>query len=121
MERSEKDSGDKPVDEWKIADCGALSEDYVLNPADQDDGTGDIYEEVLHDNDIRNIDVNNPQSVFNAISRVKDIGTKLLKEGKLNKAYEKYAKAVGFATDYFPEELSENDVSELNKLKFLAA
>ena len=55
--------------------------------------------------------------MFNAISRVKDIGTKLLKEGKLNKAYEKYAKAAGFATDYFPEELSEADVSELNKLK----
>ncbi|KAI5961964.1 CPR6 [Candida theae] len=117
LERSEKDSGDKPVDEWKIADCGALSEDYVLNSSDQDDGTGDIYEEVLHDNDAKDIDINNPQSVFNAITRVKDIGTKLLKEGKLNKAYEKYAKAAGFATDYFPEELSEADVSELNKLK----
>lgn len=115
MERCEKDSGDKPLKEWKITDCGQLPKDYQLTGFGSDDGTGDVYEEVLQDND--NIDVKNPQSVFDAISKLKDIGTKLLKEGKLEKSLEKYSKASGYIDDYFPDDLSEADLLQRNKLK----
>ncbi|CAK9436073.1 uncharacterized protein LODBEIA_P06310 [Lodderomyces beijingensis] len=116
LERSEKDSGDKPLEEWKIADCGQLPQDYQLtSDAGVDDGTGDTFEEVLGDND--NIDVNSPQSVFDAVSKIKDIGTKLLKEGKLEKSFDKYRKATSYIDDYFPSNLSEADLQERNKLK----
>ncbi|KAI3404069.2 CPR6 [Candida oxycetoniae] len=116
LERTETDSSDKPLEEWKITDCGQLPNEYELNLGSGcDDGTGDIYEEVLMDND--NIDVKNPKSVFDAVSKVKEIGTKLLKEGKLEKSLEKYSKACGFLNDYFPDDLNEADLQERNKLK----
>ncbi|KAI5957385.1 CPR6 [Candida jiufengensis] len=116
MERSDKDSGDKPLKEWKIEDCGELSADYVLN-SNSDDGTGDNFEEILKDNDIKQVDINDPNSVINAITRIKDIGTKLLKENKLTHSFEKYQKAVNYIEDYFPEDLSQDKILEINKLK----
>lgn len=115
LERSEKGANDKPVEDWKITDCGELPKDYQPAASGTDDGTGDIYEEILADND--NIDVNNPQSVFDAVSILKDIGTKLLKEGKLEKSYEKYTKASNFLNDYFPDDLSKDDLTTLYGLK----
>ncbi|EGW33665.1 rotamase D [Spathaspora passalidarum NRRL Y-27907] len=116
LERSEKGANDKPVEDWIIADCGELPADYVPQAAAGfSDGTGDVYEEVLGDND--NIDVNKPESVFEAVNKLKEIGTKLLKEGNLEKSYEKYNKATNFLTEYFPDDLSEEDLSTLNKLK----
>ncbi|KAI5961812.1 CPR6 [Candida pseudojiufengensis] len=116
MERSDKDSNDKPVDEWKIEDCGELPADYVLND-NPDDGTGDEFEEILKDNDVKKVDINDPNSVINAVTKIKDIGTKLLKEGKLKNSMEKYSKAVNYLDDYFPEDLSNEKISEINKLK----
>lgn len=113
LERCEKGANDRPVEDWEITDCGELPSDY--EPVGTDDGTGDIYEELLADND--SIDVKNPQSVFAAVSKLKDIGTKLLKEGKLEKSYEKYNKASGFLNDYFPDDLSKEDLTTLYGLK----
>lgn len=115
LERSEKGANDRPVEDWKIADCGELSANYEPVALGADDGTGDTYEEILTDNDT--IDINNPQSVFAAVSKIKDIGTKLLKEGKLEKSYEKYTKANSYLNDYFPEGLSPEDLSTLHGLK----
>ena len=115
LERSEKGANDRPVEDWKIVDCGELPADYEPATLGTDDGTGDTYEEILTDND--NIDVSNPQSVFAAVSKLKDIGTKLLKEGKLEKSYEKYIKASSYLNDYTPEDLSSEDLSTLHGLK----
>ncbi|EAZ62972.1 Peptidyl-prolyl cis-trans isomerase CPR6 (PPIase) (Rotamase) [Scheffersomyces stipitis CBS 6054] len=115
LERCEKGASDKPVEDWIIADCGELAPDYVPEPSGSDDGFGDVYEEVLADND--QIDVNDPKSVFGAVSTLKEIGTKLLKEGNLEKSYEKYNKAANFLTEYFPDDLSEEDLSTLYSLK----
>lgn len=111
LERSEKGEGDKPVEDWIISDCGELPEDYVVEVVND----GDSYEEVLGDND--NIDVNDPESVFSAVTEIKDIGTKLLKESKLAESLSKYNKAAGFLEEYFPEDLSPENLSKLHSLK----
>lgn len=113
LERCEKGDNDKPKEDWIISDCGVLPKDFVFVPTD--DGTGDIYEEAIEDDDT--IEVNKPETVFKAISTLKDIGTKLLKENKLEKSYEKYNKACNFASEYYPEELSEEDIKTLNGFK----
>ncbi|ODV79543.1 rotamase D [Suhomyces tanzawaensis NRRL Y-17324] len=116
LERCEKGASDAPVQEWIIADCGELPSDYVPEAsAGVDDGTGDVYEDVLGDNDT--IDVNSPQSVFTAVTSLKDIGTKLLKEGKLELSLAKYNKASGFLEEYFPDDLSKEDLSTLYSIK----
>ena len=40
-----------------------------------------------------------------------------MKEGKLEKSYEKYTKANSYLNDYFPEGLSPEDLSTLHGLK----
>lgn len=116
VERTEKDSGDKPLKDVEITDCGELPNDYVIEPSvPKDDGTGDIYEEVLADND--SVDIEDPESVFKAINSLKDIGTKLFKEKDLDRAYQKYSKAAGYLEEYFPNDLSEEHLDELYKLK----
>lgn len=111
IERGENDSGDKPVKEVKIIDCGQLPDDYVIEASvPTDDGTGDVYEEVLADND--SIDVENAEQVYNAINSIKEIGTKLFKAGDLEKSFEKYTKAGNYLNDFFIKEKEE----EFNKL-----
>lgn len=116
VERTEKDSGDKPLKDVEITDSGELPSDYVIEPsAPKDDGTGDIYEEVLADND--SVDIEDPESVFKVSNALKDIGTKLFKEKDFERAYQKYAKAAAYLEEYFPNDLSEENLDELYKLK----
>lgn len=115
IERCEKGPQDKPVNDWVIADCGELPSDYVPQATGVDDGTGDVYEEVLGDND--NIDQSNPDSIFGAVESLKTIGTNLLKKGDYAKAFKKYSKASGFLDEYFPDDLSEENEKRLNSLK----
>lgn len=116
VERCEKGASDKPVEDVVIADCGELPADYTPESAPkQDDGTGDVYEEIMADDD--NIDVNSPQLVFKAVTHLKEIGTKLLKEGDIAKAYTKYNKATNFLNEYYPEDLNEEDLKTLYLLQ----
>lgn len=114
LERSETVS-DKPVEDWVIADCGVLPSDYVPESATvADDGTGDIYEAVLADDD--KVDTEKPETVFEAARYLKDLGTKLLKEGKLDQAYQKYSKGTEYLTDFYPEDMSQEHINEKNSL-----
>ncbi|CAH2353201.1 peptidyl-prolyl cis-trans isomerase D [[Candida] railenensis] len=116
IERGEKGSDDKPVKEVVIADCGELDPSYVPVAATKaDDGTGDVYEEIMADDD--QIDVNKSESVFKAVTHLKEIGTKLLKEGDVTRAYAKYHKATNFLGEYFPEDLPEDDLKTLYQLQ----
>lgn len=123
MERCEKDANDKPAKDWVIADSGELPADYVPQKVQAaDDGTGDIYEEVLADDD--NVDVNKPETVFAAVKFLKDLGTKLLKEGQYGKAYTKYKKGTEYLGAFFPQDLNKEEVAEkasLNISLFLNA
>ncbi|CAN3353886.1 peptidyl-prolyl cis-trans isomerase Cpr6p [Diutina catenulata] len=113
LERSDKGANDQPKEDWIIADCGQLPADYV--PQASVDAAGDPYEEVLKDNE--SIDVTKPESVFEAVSKLKEIGTAQLKQGNLEVAYAKYAKGSSFLEDYFPDDLSDADIKTLNSLK----
>ena len=116
VERTETATGDKPVQDCIITDCGQLPDDYVPEPSvPVDDGTGDIYETVLVDND--NINLDNYEEVIGAIATIKDIGSRLFKAGDLSKALAKYNKAESYLKDYFPDDLSGDQIDELNKLK----
>jgi peptidyl-prolyl isomerase D len=116
IERSEKNSQDKPLKDCIIVDCGELPANYIPEPVVAvDDGTGDIYEEVLADND--SINLENPASVFKVVNDLKDIGTKLFKAGDLERSLTKYQKTANYLRDYFPEDLPEEQINELNKLK----
>lgn len=115
LERCEKGSDDRPVQEWTISDCGELDPWYQPEASGVDDGTGDIYEEVLADND--SINVNDPASVIKAVTHLKDIGTELLKKGDLEKSLAKYNKGAGFLEDFFPDDLSDEDIATVNSLK----
>lgn len=114
LERCEKGEGDKPKDDWVIADCGELPSDYTPEVVASADETGDIYEQVLADDD--KVDVNKPESVFEAVEFLKGLGTKLLKEGKFEKAYEKYIKGTEFLADFQPEDLPEEQIKLKNSL-----
>lgn len=115
LERCEKGENDKPVEDWLIADCGELPKDYVPETqAVADDGTGDIYEAVLADDD--KVDVKKPETVFEAARFLKDLGTKLLKKGRVDKAYEKYIKGTEYLADFFPEDMSQEQIDEKNLL-----
>lgn len=123
LERCEKGSDDKPKDDWVITDCGELPADYEPESSVvADDGTGDIYETVLADDD--KIDVKKPETVFEAVNFLKDLGTKLLKAGEFSKAYDKYIKGTEFLADFFPDDLSEEQIAQktsLNTSLFLNA
>lgn len=117
LERCEKGSDDKPKEDWIIADCGQLDDSYEPETSLTADATGDIYEAVLDDND--NIDKTKPESVFEAVEFLKTLGTRLLKEAKLEDAYEKYKKGTEFLRDWNPEELSDEDTARKNALDTL--
>lgn len=115
LERCEKGANDKPVEDWVIADCGELPGDYEPeSSAVADDGTGDIYEEIMADDD--KIDVNKPETVFAAVKFLKELGTKLLKEGRFDKAFEKYCKASGYLNDFYPEDQTDELIKERSLL-----
>ncbi len=117
IERSKTDSNDKPLTEVTIEDSGELSSDYKIEyKPGKDDGTGDIYEEFLEDND--GIDINNdPELVLQVITKIKEIGNKLLKSGDIKTANLKYKKAVNYLDAYFPDDLSDKYLPILYKLQ----
>lgn len=118
LERCEKGESDRPVDDWVIADCGQLPDDYVPEPHKVvDDGTGDLYENVLEDDE--KLDLQKPETVFEAVNFLKDLGTKLLKESKLEKSLEKYSKGVSFLQDL--PEVALNDEQQKQKGSLLVS
>lgn len=115
IERTEKGESDRPVQDCVITDCGELPADFKIEAAvGVDDGTGDVYEEILADNDV---DLNNPGAVFEIITKIKDIGTKLFKANDLEKAFTKYHKATSYLEEYFPDDLNDEDLKTLYNLK----
>lgn len=98
---------DSPVEPVVIADCGEYPLDAEL-PTKADDGTGDTFEESIFDEE--SIDMKDPKSVFGAVTKLKEIGTKMFKAQKLDIAYQKYNKASGYLEDYLPENLSDADL-----------
>lgn len=114
IENFKTGANDTPTQPVVIANCGEYPLDAEL-PSKADDGTGDKFEESILDEE--SIDMKNPQSVFDAVSQLKEIGTKMFKSQKLELAYQKYSKASRYLEDYFPENLSDADLKTDVELK----
>lgn len=112
-----KTKNDKPLEDVVVEDCGELGEDVDL-ASFLDDGTGDVYESTLADDE--KVDLKKPETVFKAIEDVKEIATKLYKAGDIEKAYAKYSKVRDFVEEYFPDDLPQEDIERLNKLELSA-
>ncbi|KAH3683657.1 hypothetical protein WICPIJ_005341 [Wickerhamomyces pijperi] len=116
VERTKTDSGDKPLEPVVISNCGVLPSDYVLESVTaKDDGTGDIYEATFADNE--GFDLKDADAVLKVMNDLKGIGTKLFKSGDLVKSLEKYIKTSEYLKDYFPDDLTKQQLDEINKLK----
>lgn len=107
IERTETNSGDKPIKDAVITDSGELAPEDPL-PTKLDDGTGDIYEDVLKDEP--SVDLEDSATVFKAVQAIKDIGTKQFKAGNFAKAMAKYTKASQYMEDFFPDTLNDADM-----------
>lgn len=115
LERCEKGESDRPVDDWVIADCGQLPDDYVPEPhLVADDGTGDKYEAFPDDDE--KVDLEKPDTIFEAAEYFKELGTKLLKDSNLSKAYEKYIKGITFLNELSDESLDDEGKTKQTSL-----
>lgn len=112
IERTETAESDSPLKECKIVDCGVLKEGDSLV---LDDGSGDKYEDVLSDEP--SVDINKPETVFNAVEAIKNIGTDSFKRGNYKVALSKYLKAQGYMSEYQPYDLTDEDVATYWKLQ----
>ncbi|KAH3902687.1 probable Peptidyl-prolyl cis-trans isomerase D [Saccharomycodes ludwigii] len=118
IENQKTDDNDKPLQDVVISDCGTLPNDYVV-PADAEkapvDQYGDDYEDSLSAEP--RADTNDFTSVIKCVNAIKEIGTKVFKEQKYDVALEKYKKCANYVTEYFPDDLSKDQLKELNDLK----
>lgn len=112
IERSETAESDRPLKECKVIDCGELKEG---DPLTLPDGTGDKYEDVLADEPTVNID--KPETVFQAVEAIKNIGTDCFKKGDYKTALRKYIKAQSYMAEYQPYDLTDEDVATYWKLQ----
>lgn len=112
MENFPTKQDDVPTKPIVISDCGMFTDDMdmVIN-----DGTGDVYDATLEEES--KVDVNNPETVFKAVNEIKNIGTKCFKQGQLDLAFKKYQKAASYLEQYFPDDLSAEDIKTKNTLK----
>ena len=112
VERTETGESDRPLKECKVINCGLLNEG---DPLVIDDGTGDKYEDIISDEP--SVDINKPETVFEAVNNIKNIGTECFKQGKLELALDKYIKAQSYMADYNPYDLTDEDVATYWKLQ----
>lgn len=114
IEKTKTGPNDVPEEDVVITDCGEYPKDAEL-PSKVSDGTGDLFEESIFDDDT--IDSKSPQSVFAAARKLKEIGTKLFKEGDYAMAFEKYSKGSRFLEEYFPDDLAKDELKTDMDLK----
>ncbi|VEU24077.1 DEKNAAC105166 [Brettanomyces naardenensis] len=112
IERQETESGDKPIKDCIISDCGVLKEGDPLKISDE---TGDSYEESLLDE--TTVDAADPASVFDAVNKIKQYGTDSYKKGNFKLALKKYVKAAGYLEEFLPDNMDKENVTELWHLK----
>ncbi|CCK68720.1 peptidylprolyl isomerase CPR6 KNAG_0B02770 [Huiozyma naganishii CBS 8797] len=109
---------DLPLHEVKIDDCGVLSDDYTVPEnaeATPTDEFGDNYEDSLKADS--KVDLSDFNSVIKAVESVKAIATEQFKKQNYAVALEKYTKCDKFLKEYFPDDLAEDQINQINNLK----
>jgi peptidyl-prolyl isomerase D len=114
IENLKLNSKNCPLMKVVIVNCGQFPEKEPL--PSNDDGTGDDWEDYIFD-DVR-IDMDVPSQVFEAVESIKNIATRLLKQGDKVLGHKKYEKALTYLKDYLPDDLDDADLDHLVKLKF---
>lgn len=114
IENLPTESGDKPLQEAVIIDCGELKgEDYTKCTEKIPDSTGDPYEDYPNDQkSSADAEFSGPE-ILKIASELKDLGNTAFKGGDLKLGLAKYQKALRYLHEY-PEPL-ENDPPELGK------
>lgn len=84
---------DKPEEKIVIADCGEMGNEEIIEEKRQKDESGDGYESHPSDDDA---DVHDPAVAKRIAEELKTIGTSLYKKGDLDKAQQKYLKALKY-------------------------
>lgn len=97
IENTQTASGDKPLKELVIADCGQLEGDEAL-AADvkQPDAMGDPYEDFPEDCEEADLQ---PQNILKIATACKDYGTKAFKASNLELALDKYQKGIRYLNE----------------------
>lgn len=114
IEDSPVDPNDAPLDKIVISNCGLIEKEepiYVRCP----DQTGDYFEAYVRDEPL--VSNTDPGSAIRVANIIKDIGTQLLRQGKLELALLKYKKGRDYLDRYLPEDLSASDYGALLDLK----
>lgn len=118
IENQQTDTGDKPMKDVRIDDCGSLPSDYAV-PEDAEktptDEYGDDYEELIkYDEKVDKSDYN---SVISALNKVKTIGTDQYKKANYQVALSKYEKCDKFLKEYAPNDLVKEQSDTIEDLR----
>lgn len=97
IENTQTASGDKPLKDITISDCGQLTGDEAL-AADvkQPDAMGDPYEDFPEDCEEADLQ---PQNILKIATACKDYGTKAFKAGNLELGLDKYQKGIRYLNE----------------------
>ncbi|KAF1848953.1 uncharacterized protein K460DRAFT_83198 [Cucurbitaria berberidis CBS 394.84] len=111
IENLKTQSGDKPLHDATIVDCGELTgEDYDKAVQKVTDATGDPYEDYPEDQKSAEEEWEGAQ-ILKIATELKDMGNAAFKKGDLNLGLQKYQKAIRYLHEY-PAPL-DNDPKDL--------
>ncbi|KAH7383913.1 peptidyl-prolyl cis-trans isomerase 1 [Pyrenochaeta sp. MPI-SDFR-AT-0127] len=100
IENLKTQSGDKPLQDTTIVDCGELTgDDYDKATEKAPDATGDPYEDYPEDQKSGNDEWEGAQ-ILKIATELKDMGNAAFKKGDLNLGLAKYQKAVRYLHEY---------------------
>lgn len=101
IEYQETDSGDKPLNDCEIVDCGMFEGEIPVN---SDDGTGDVYEDYPDDEEKIKEQANDYKYLLNICNQIKQIATKLFKENTNKQlCLDKYKKSLRYVNELIPD------------------
>ncbi|KAK9476597.1 cyclophilin-like domain-containing protein [Lipomyces japonicus] len=118
IENSQTGSDDKPVLPVTITDSGELTQEQASQVgSNADDGTGDVLEDFPEDEaKLQGDDNRSDENLLQLSQAVKDIGTKLFKDGKFELALAKHEKALRYL-NYFSPDPKQEIAAKFDQLK----
>ncbi|KAG0672698.1 hypothetical protein C6P40_002791 [Pichia californica] len=101
-----------PITKVIITDCGEWNQGDLLpnKIACADTIGGDIYEEYPDDNDIENLDLENPEQTLKITSIIKESATLIFKQKRYDDALLKYKKALRYCNELIPDDESKKEL-----------
>ncbi|KAJ3216521.1 peptidyl-prolyl cis-trans isomerase cpr6 [Clydaea vesicula] len=120
IENTKVATGDKPVSDCVIIDCGELPSNWKdLFPQPED---GDLYNDYPEDHPVKNKESgdHDPIEMLEIALKIKNYGTELFKKGEYEKAAEKYRKAVRYLDAIHPVPEDLDVITEEQKMEYFS-